>query len=566
MNRSYRLVFNRALGVMQAAPETAQGRGKNGAVRGLAAVCTAALAFASGPVPAAEWTANEGDWSEASNWREGAVPNAATIASIRNGGTAEIRDAAQALYLSLGLGTLPSETGHLIVRSGGSLAIGVQTDIGSERGSSTLSVLTVDGGTVTGGTGTFRAWHNGRILLRNGGTLRTGIQGLALDGGTLEIGNTPGTLDTPYVVASPNDDFSGHLVFNHSAGDYTFAPFIRGNVAIAHTGTGTTALTGENTYTGGTALDAGVLRISNNANLGHASGILAFNGGTLQTTAAIIMNRTTALGAGGGTFDVASGDVIQQGVISGGGMLTKTGDGDLTLSGINTYSGGTVLEAGTLRIARSDNLGTGLLTLNGGVLHATAPLTLYADIWSASGTSIITADDTLTLEGNITGLPQLSIGGPTGTVILNGANNTFMQLSAIGQGTLQVNGTVKEGRIAVGGGSTLSGSGTVGKTYILDDGILSPGQSSIGTLKVDGDLTLFGHAILDYQLGGPGTSSDPASGIGSRVDVTGNLDLNGKLNLRSSSDTAQDGAPGLGYYRLMTYGGTLSGTGLSIGS
>ncbi|KCV31779.1 autotransporter-associated beta strand repeat-containing protein, partial [Bordetella bronchiseptica] len=309
-----------------------------------------------------------------------------------------------------------------------------------------------------------------------------------------------------------------------------------------------------------------VLRISNNANLGHASGILAFNGGTLQTTAALTMNRATALGAGGGTFDVASGDVIQQGVISGGGMLTKTGDGDLTLSGVNTYSGGTVLEAGTLRIARSDNLGTGLLTLNGGVLHATAPLTLYADIWSAFGTSIITADDTLTLEGNITGLPQLSIGGPTGTVILNGANNTFMQLSAIGQGTLQVNGTVKEGQIYVGGGSTLSGSGTVSNTYIYDGGTLSPGQSSIGTLKVDGDLTLFGHAILDYQLGGPGTSSDPASGIGSRVDVTGNLTLNGALNLRSSNDSAQDGAPGLGYYRLMTYGGTLSGAGLSIGT
>ncbi|WP_080605951.1 autotransporter domain-containing protein [Bordetella bronchiseptica] len=566
MNRSYRLVFNRALGVMQAAPETAQGRGQNGAARRLATVGTAALAFASGPVSAAEWTANEGDWSEASNWRDGAVPNAGTTASIRNGGTAEIRDAAQALHLFLGLGTLPSEIGHLIVRSGGSLTIGVQTAIGSEHGSSALSVLTVDGGTVTGGTGTFRAWHNGRILLRNGGTLRTGIQGLALDGGTLEIGNTPGTLDTPYVVASPNDDFSGHLVFNHSAGDYTFAPFIRGNVAIAHTGTGTTTLTGENTYTGGTALDAGVLRISNNANLGHPSGILAFNGGTLQTTAALTMNRATALGAGGGTFDVASGDVIQQGVISGGGMLTKTGDGDLTLSGVNTYSGGTVLEAGTLRIARSDNLGTGLLTLNGGVLHATAPLTLYADIWSASGTSIITADDTLTLEGNITGLPQLSIGGPTGTVILNGANNTFMQLSAIGQGTLQVNGTVKEGQIYVGGGSTLSGSGTVSNTYIYDGGILSPGQSSIGTLKVDGNLTLFDGSILDYQLGDPGTSSDPASGIGSRVDVTGNLRLNGALNLRSSSDTAQDGAPGLGYYRLMTYGGTLSGAGLSIGS
>ncbi|KCV25821.1 outer membrane autotransporter barrel domain protein [Bordetella bronchiseptica SBL-F6116] len=567
MNRSYRLVFNRALGIMQAAPETAQGRGKNGAARGLAAVCTAALAFASGPVSAAAWTANEGDWSEASNWRDGAVPNAATTVNIRNGGTAEIRDAAQALDLFLGLGTLPSQIGHLIVRNGGSLAIGDQTSIGSEHGSSALSVLTIDGGTVTGGNGNFRAWQNGRILLRNGGTLRTGTQGLALDGGTLEIGDTPGTLDSPYAWGTPDDNITGHLIFNHSAGDYTFAPVIQLDVAVAHTGTGTTTLTGGNTYTGGTALDAGVLRISNNANLGHASGILAFNGGTLQTTAAITMNRATALGAGGGTFDVASGDVIQQGVISGGGMLTKTGDGLLRLSGINTYAGGTVIAKGTLSIARSENLGTGPLSFGEGELIVLVPLVLHADIGGTSSTATISSSDTLTLEGNVTGFADLRLtGGPTGMVILNGADNAFTSLLVTGLGALQINGTVKAGTLHTSAGSALSGSGTVSNTYIYGGGILSPGQSSIGTLKVDGNLTLFDGSILDYQLGDPGTSSDPASGIGSRVDVTGNLTLNGALNLRSSSDTAQDGAPGLGYYRLMTYGGTLSGAGLSIGT
>lgn len=72
------------------------------------------------------------------------------------------------------------------------------------------------------------------------------------------------------------------------------------------------------------------------------------------------MNRATALGAGNGAFDVASGaSLTQQGIVSSSGALTKTGPGSLTLSGVNTYAGGTVIEAGTLRIAQSGNLGTG---------------------------------------------------------------------------------------------------------------------------------------------------------------------------------------------------------------
>lgn len=568
MNRNYRLVFNRAQGVMQAAPETAKGQGKSGSARKRATILMAAqaLAFTSGAVSAAEWAVDEGNWSAAANWTPGAVPDAATTVSIRNGGTAEIHDAARAEHLILGLGTLPSEIGHLIVRSGGSLTVGNQTSIGSEHGSPAISTLTIDGGTVTGGYGNFRVWHNGAVLLRGGGTLRTGAQGLALDGGRLEIGNAPGTLDSPYVWATPDDNVTGQLIFNHSAGDYQFAPAILQNVAVVHAGAGATTLVGENTYTGGTRLDAGVLGISDNANLGNANGTLVFNGGTLRTTGAITMNRATALGAGNGTFDVASGaSLTQQGIVSGSGTLTKAGPGSLTLSGVNTYAGGTVIKAGTLRIAQSGNLGTGPLTLNGGTLEATAPLTLYADTWIDGGGTFSTASS-LTLEGNINGGAGVTISsGPTGTVILNGAHNALPTASVITQSTLQVNGTL-DAIVDIGGASRLSGSGTVGTTSIHHGSILSPGQSSIGTLTVDGDLNLLDGSILDYQLGGPGASGDPASGISSRVDVTGNLALNSTLNLRPSSDAAQDGAPGLGYYRLMTYGGTLSGAGLSIGS
>lgn len=69
MNRNHRLVFNRAQGVMQAAPETAKGRGKSGSARKRATIfmATQALAFTSGAVSAAEWAVDEGNWSAAAN-------------------------------------------------------------------------------------------------------------------------------------------------------------------------------------------------------------------------------------------------------------------------------------------------------------------------------------------------------------------------------------------------------------------------------------------------------------------------------------------------------------------
>src|SRR5699024_10581741 len=86
----------------------------------------------------------------------------------------------------------------------------------------------------------------------------------------------------------------------------------------------------------------------------------------------------------------------------------------------------------------------------------------------------------------------------------------------------------------------------------------------VGTLMVD-SLVLSDGSILDYEIGSPGTAVNPAAGVSDRIDVTGDLTLDGTLNLTQSADSA-DGNAGFGYYRLLTYGGTLTDNGLDIGT
>ncbi|TIT93477.1 MAG: autotransporter outer membrane beta-barrel domain-containing protein, partial [Mesorhizobium sp.] len=130
---------------------------------------------------------------------------------------------------------------------------------------------------------------------------------------------------------------------------------ISGTGAVRQLGSGTTVLTGANTYSGGTTISNGVLSVSADNNLGDASGGLAFNGGTLQTTSAFTSGRNVTL-TGNGTFQTDA-DLGLTGAISGSGLFTKTGAGTLTLSGNNSYTGGTRILGGTLEAEGGNAIG-----------------------------------------------------------------------------------------------------------------------------------------------------------------------------------------------------------------
>lgn len=132
---------------------------------------------------------------------------------------------------------------------------------------------------------------------------------------------------------------------------------------------------GANTYNGGTTVSSGRLTISSTGSLASGSS-LTVNGGNL-----VFNNAAQTVGAfsgSGGTINLGTGHAltvtpattsIYSGVIAGAGRLIKAGAVTLTLSGANTYAGGTTLSAGVLSIENNNSLGTtGTIIFGGGTL------------------------------------------------------------------------------------------------------------------------------------------------------------------------------------------------------
>ncbi len=248
---------------------------------------------------------------------------------------------------------------------------------------------------------------------------------------------------SPTFTITGNIDNGGNTLSLKGTGTTVLAGVVSGTGSLVKTDLGTAHLTANNTYTGGTTISGGTLRAEAQGALGAVSGAvsvasgatlalagagdiaynanaLTLNGagansaGALTTVEGVSGNKTwtgTVTLASAASIGAATGtNLTVSGVISGGGMLTKVGDGNLTLSAANTYSGATNLDAGTLRISSDANLGAvpglatpGHITFDGGALNTTANVTLAANrgiVLSAGGGTINTdGGTTLTYNG-----------------------------------------------------------------------------------------------------------------------------------------------------------------------
>ena len=127
---------------------------------------------------------------------------------------------------------------------------------------------------------------------------------------------------------------------------------IAGAGALVMNNSGTLFLGTTNSYTGGTTISGGgTVIVTNDNGLGASSGALTLNGGTMQYAASTASTRAVAVNANS-TVDVVAGATAQLGgVLSGTSTLTKTDNGTLSLTNVNTYNALTTVAGGTLAVA-----------------------------------------------------------------------------------------------------------------------------------------------------------------------------------------------------------------------
>ncbi|KKB80839.1 hypothetical protein VW35_01150 [Devosia soli] len=342
--------------------------------------------------------------------------------------------------------------------------------------------------------------------------------------------------------------------------DLTLNGLISGAGEIIKTGAGTLTLTNANTFAGGIALQNGVIVALDNAALGF--GDVYFQGGTLRLGDGVTLANTLQTGSGSSSVvDVAGGSATLSGNIAGssfGGGYTKTGAGELIVSGYAGYGGNTNIVGGTLTADMENALAQNSLH----ILNANTRLNIFADQQiaglSANSTSTTALNDyTLTLNPQATTSTfqgQLTGSADSGIVMigsrlltLDGDNEGYGGTLRIESGPVRVANDFGSMRTILNGG-TLAGDGRLGDVTV-NGGTLAGYD---GTRLTMSNLVLGADARILAEFGALSTDE--------LFYVRDDLTLDGTL------DIVDVGGFDPGIYRLFSYGGTLIDNGLDIGS
>lgn len=414
--------------------------------------------------------------------------------------------------------------------------VSVGGDLGFVSNSSAKFILTGDNSSKTGGFSIF-----------NGSTLAIGA------------GGTTGSLGSGGVSV----EAGSKLLFNRSD-DITVSNVISGGGGLTKQGANVLTLTGANTYSGATGIEAGTLKIGTGS-LASSSTVTVLTGATLA-------------------FDTNTDQTFAN-VVTGAGNFTKQGTGILTLTGANTYTGTTRVEAGTLKLGTGGSLSaqSTLVVLAGATFDVGANNQTIASLSGVGGSLTgsgalavqLAANETvsgnplsgfasfdkagaatLTLDGNLNFTGQVKVSG--GKLILSGSNTLT--------GGIQVSGNLVLGsnNAAGGAGNTIT---TTGSTVTLADGVNSatPIVINSNTTKIEvvgaGNATQSG--VISETAGprplekiGTGTLVlDAANTYSGRTTISaGTVRISAANNLGNDSTT---NSVALG-------GGTLDGAGATV--
>ena len=416
-------------------------------------------------------------------------------------------------------GALSAQTGTTIISSianvgqNSAAGAGSSIKIGNSNGQGTLIYTGVAATTnktidLAGTTGNATITQNGTGLLKFTSDVTAtgaGSKTLFLQGSTSGIGEIAGA------------------VLNNNSTNTT---------SLTKNGTGTWILSGNNTYTGATTINAGTLQIGNGGTTG-----------SLSISSAITNNGTLAFNRS---------DTLTQGtnfnsVIGGTGNLTQAGSGTLFLAGTNTYSGLTTIGAGNISINSTTALAStsGINLANStALIYTGSAATLNPAISVSSGTGTIRNDGIglLTLSGG------LSKNGSTLT--LQGGSNGISVSNAI-------TGSAANSDLIIDGGSVTLASANAynGPTFIINGATLTASATNAlptanGRTAISLDATGSGSSTLALgasqsiaSLDGNNTSTVTLGSNSLTIGTTsGNTTYAGRITGSSGSALVKDGS------------------------
>lgn len=407
-------------------------------------------------------------------------------------------------------------------------------------------------------SGTGFVQHNGpgALLTFTGDHTYAGTTAL-INSSILQLGNG-GTTGS---VAGNISAGTGTLIFNRS-NDLTYGGVISGSslATVYKQGSSTLTLTGNNTYTGTTAINAGVLELGSSGALG-TTGTISFGGGTLRFTASNTTDYSSRFSTAAGqaySLNTNGQDVtLATALTSSGGTLTKLGNGMLTTIAANTYAGATTVNGGTLQIGNggtTGSLASSSLVLSSSslIFNRSDDLTYGGDI-SGSGNMTKSGAGTLRLTGNSTlsglvfvnsGTLSIGDGGTTGSVAATIQDNAALAFNRSNDfthaGNINGSGTLtKQGM----GKLTLSGTNTYSGGTTISAGTLRLGSS--GAIGSTGTITFSG-GILEFSASNTTDYSgrfSTAAGQNYRLEL-GSQNLTFATGLTSVGGTLQVTGPG----------------------
>ncbi|MEZ0257652.1 MAG: beta strand repeat-containing protein, partial [Chthoniobacter sp.] len=438
-------------------------------------------------------------------------------------------DAGLPVAVSVGANNQNTTMGGALTGAGTLIKIGTGTLILTS--SSSTAAITLNSGTLAIGSNS-NALGSGNFTI-NGGTVNFGNQFSANAGG---LGGS-GTLTLLNSSSQP-------VTFSIGGNNLStvFSGSIVGPGSLSKSGTGTLTLSGDNSGSAfGLSIGSGTVRL---ANVNAAAGAsVIFNGGALSfgtLTAATLGQlggsvplalQNDALSAVAVSIGANNGDSSYFGNISGPGSLIKVGTGILTISGNNTYIGGTYLNGGSLT-PFSTTLGTGPITFGGGTLRYTTNTTDFSAAFNSTPNqpfNIAVTSNPVTFGTALT-----SAGGSLtklGTGSLNmGAVNIYSGPTTVAEGTLAVfaiNGIPVQSAVTVNAGATFAMNAT---------------SDAIGSLAGAGNVTLGTNSVLNSGNDNTSTTfSGSISGSSGAVTKsgTGKFILSGSNNYGGPTNVAR---------------------------